>query len=114
MNLKGRLSVTPAKTLLFVAAAGIYGMTAVAVQTATEATAFSLIIAFIAALAYVAAGGMAIHVAEVIRRWSFADTYSPWNEEMKFILGVIWPGVLIFWLTVGTFNHFAAPQEKVS
>jgi len=109
-----RLSVTPAKMLLFAAATSIYCIAAVTLLTATEALAFSLIVAVFPALLYVVFGGMAIHIAELVRRWSFADTYQPWNEEMKFILGIIWPAVLAFWVTVGMFNHFAQPQPKAS
>jgi hypothetical protein len=99
--------------LLFAAATSIYCVATVAILPATEGLAFSMIVAVIPAIAYVAAGGMAIHLAEIVRRWSFADTYQPWNEELKFILGAVWPAVLVFWLTVGMFNHFAQPQEKV-
>lgn len=100
--------------LLFAAATSIYCIAAVMLLSETEAMAFSLIAAVIPAVAYVAFGGMAIHFAEVIRRWSFAGSYQPWNEEMKFILGIIWPAVLTFWVTVGMFHHFAEPQAKVS
>jgi len=109
-----RLSVTPAKMLLFAAATSIYCIAAVMLLNASEALAFSLIAAIVPACLYVALGGAAIHFAELVRRWSFADTYQPWNEEMKFILGIIWPAVLVFWITVGMFNHFAQPQAKVS
>ena len=100
-----RLSVTPAKMLLFAAAVSIYCVATVVLLSETDALAFSMIIALLPAIGYVAAGGAAIHVA---------DTYQPWPEELKFILGIIWPAVLVFWLTVGTFYHFAQPQEKVS
>jgi len=100
--------------LLFAAAVSIYCVATVVLLSETDALAFSMIIALLPAIGYVAAGGAAIHVAEVTRRWSFPDTYQPWPEELKFILGIIWPAVLVFWLTVGTFYHFAQPQEKVS
>jgi len=29
-------------------------------------------------------------------------------------LGVIWPGVVIFWVTVGIFNHLTSPPIKAS
>ena len=114
MQKRPPLAVTPAKMLLFAAAVSIYCVAAVIVVSMTEAVIFSLVIALVPAIAYVALGGAAIHLAEVIRRWSFPHSYHEWNEELKFILGVIWPAVIVFWLTVGTFNHFAEPQEKVS
>ena len=114
MQRRPRLSLTPAKMLLFAAATSIYCIAAVMLLTETEALAFSLIVAILPALAYVALGGLAIHFAELVRRWSFADTYQPWNEEMAFILGIIWPAVLAFWITVGMFNYFAQPQARAS
>jgi len=114
MQKRAALSVTPAKMLLFAAAVSIYCFAAVVIVSATDALVFSMIIAFVPAIAYVAAGGAAIHFAELIRRWSFPVTYHEWNEELRFILGIVWPAVLVFWLTVGTFNHFAESQEKVS
>jgi len=114
MQIRERLAVTPAKMLLFAAATGIYCMSAVVIASYTDALLFSLAAALLPASGYVAAGGIAIHFAESIRRWSFPATYRAWNEDMRFILGIVWPAVLVFWLTVGTFNHFASPQEKVS
>jgi|GEM_PF-3305691 len=115
MKKPSRLSVTPAKMLLFAAAVSIYCASTVVIVTATDALPFSLVMALLPAIAYVAVGGAAIRLAESIRRWSFPSTYQEWNEEMKFILGIVWPAVIVFWLTVGTFNHFAQPpQAKVS
>lgn len=108
------LSVTPAKMLLFAAAVSIYCIATVQIASVTDALAFSMVMGLLPAIGYVVAGGAAIHLSEVIRRWSFPLTYQPWTEELKFILGIIWPAVLVFWLTVGTFHHFAEPAEKVS
>jgi len=114
MQIRERLAVTPAKMLLFAAATGIYCMSAVVIASYTDALLFSMTVALLPAIGYVAAGGIAIHLAETIRRWSFPATYRPWNEDQRFILGIIWPAVLVFWLTVGTFNHFAAPNGTSS
>ena len=108
------LSVTPAKMLLFAAAVSIYCIATVQIASATDALLFSMIVGLVPAIGYVIAGGAAIHFAEVIRRWSFPLTYQPWPEELKFILGIVWPAVLVFWLTVGAFHRFAEPAEKVS
>lgn len=97
--------------LLFAVAVSIYCVAAVVVKAATDATLFAFIVALAPAIGYVMIGGAAIHLAEKIRRWSFPETYQPWNEELKFILGVIWPAVVVFWLTIGVFNHFATPHH---
>ena len=83
MQKRAALSVTPAKMLLFAAAVSIYCFAAVVIVSATDALVFSMIIAFVPAIAYVAAGGAAIHFAELIRRWSFPVTYHEWNEELR-------------------------------
>jgi len=108
------LSLTPTKMLLFAAAVSIYCIAAISIDSATGETLLAVIVALIPAFVYVIAGGMAIHLAEGIRRRAFRDTYRPWSEDTKFLLGVIWPAVLVFWMTVGLFNVFATPHPQNS
>lgn len=112
MQKRPRLAVTPAKMLLFAAAVSIWCVATVVIVTITDALPFSMVAAMVPAIVYVAVGGAAIRLAEAIRRWSFPDSYQEWPEDVRFILGIVWPAVIVFWLTVGTFNHFAHPQQE--
>jgi len=101
--------------MLFVSAVvSIYCVAAVSIDSVTGAPLFAIVGAVVPALLYVLLGGVAIRFADSVRRWSFADRYEPWDDEHKFILGVIWPGVVVFWVTVGIFNHLTSPPIKAS